>query len=135
MSALTCIVVTPQEMVLQQTAQRIVVTLEDGELGIAPGHTPLIGRLGPGQLRITSGILASEVTDIYYVEGGFVEVVGNEVTLLTDRALPVGRIDVPAAHQLLDEVEGKLAPTPELMAQRDRAADAARAQLRAARKA
>ena len=44
--------------------------LFDGEIGIAPGHTPMVGRLGCGELRIRR----EGHTDHYYVEGGFVEV-------------------------------------------------------------
>ncbi len=70
MPELNCIVVTPEQTVCEKPADFVVATLFDGEIGIAPGHSPLIGRLGYGELRIRRG----EETDRFYIEGGFVEV-------------------------------------------------------------
>ena len=78
MAELTCIVVTPEQTVRETPADFVAVTLFDGEIGIGPGHTPLIGRLGYGEMRIRHG---SQV-ERFYVEGGFVEVVDNVVSLL-----------------------------------------------------
>ncbi|HJN65131.1 MAG TPA: F0F1 ATP synthase subunit epsilon, partial [Pirellulales bacterium] len=77
-----CIVVTPEETALQTPAQFVALPLFDGEIGIAPGRAPLIGRLGHGEMRIVEG----KKTLRYYVDGGFVEVSDNLVTVLTNRA-------------------------------------------------
>ena len=50
-----CIVVTPEQTVRETPADFVAVTLFDGEIGIGPGHTPLIGRLGYGEMRIRHG--------------------------------------------------------------------------------
>ena len=55
MAELTCIVVTPEQTVRETPADFVAVTLFDGEIGIGPGHTPLIGRLGYGEMRIRHG--------------------------------------------------------------------------------
>lgn len=52
MSELKCIVVTPEKTALDQLANFVVVPLFDGEFGVGPGHSPMIGRLGYGELRI-----------------------------------------------------------------------------------
>ena len=52
---LYCIVVTPERTVVDHPAQFVVLPLYDGELGVAPGRAPLIGRLGYGELRILEG--------------------------------------------------------------------------------
>ena len=49
---LQCIVVTPEMTVLDTNAQFVALPLFDGECGIAPGRSPLIGRLGYGEMRI-----------------------------------------------------------------------------------
>ena len=131
MAALTCIVVTPEQTVRETPADFIAVTLFDGELGIGPGHTPLIGRLGCGEMRIRQG----SVVERFYVEGGFVEVVGNVVSLLTKRAIPAGKIDEDAAAQQMETARNQAASTPELMAAREQAVAQGRAQLRVARRA
>ena len=70
---LECVVVTPEETTLQTPAQFIALPLFDGEIGIAPGRAPMIGRLGFGEMRIREGNHVYR----YYVDGGFVEVSGN----------------------------------------------------------
>lgn len=130
MSELQCIVVTPERTVLSAAAQFVALPLFDGELGVAPGHSPMIGRLGCGELRLDTG----EGIQRYYVEGGFVEVVGNRISLLTNRAVPAAKIDELASRQALDTARQKPAHSPELMAIRDRAVSQARAQIQVARR-
>ncbi len=87
---LHCIIVTPERTVRDCEAQFVALPLYDGEIGIALGHTPLVGRLGAGEMRITgeSGV------GRFYVEGGFVEVAGDVVSVLTPRGPgPRGRCD------------------------------------------
>jgi F-type H+-transporting ATPase subunit epsilon len=126
-----CIVVTPERTVRDEPAEFVAVTLFDGELGIAPGHTPLLGRLGFGEMRITR----SEHTDRYYVEGGFVEVLDDVVTVLTSRAIKAEQIDEEVSRELLASALAKEAHTPETMAVRDRAVAQSRAQIQVAGRA
>src|SRR5580692_584387 len=86
---LRCVVVTPERTVLDQLAEFVALPLFDGELGVLPGHSPLIGRLGYGGLRTRKG---SE-THHYFVDGGFAQVRDNVVTVLTNRAIPAAAID------------------------------------------
>jgi F-type H+-transporting ATPase subunit epsilon len=128
MPEINCIVVTPETTALEEQADFVALPLYDGELGIAPGHSPMIGRLGYGELRITSG----NKTSHWYVDGGFVQVADNMVSLLTNRALPVERLDAEAARRQLQEAQQRPSNSPELMAIRDRLVAQARAQLRLA---
>ena len=131
MPELQCIVVTPEQTVRDGPAQFVALSLYDGEIGIAPGHTPLIGRLGCGEMRITH----DGHVDRYYVEGGFVEVLGGVVSVLTNRAIPAAQLDVDVAREQLTSARARTANTPELMTARDRAVEQARAQLRVVRRA
>ena len=54
-SALRVVVVTPESTVVEASADFVALPLVDGEYGIAPKHSPMIGRLGYGELRIRSG--------------------------------------------------------------------------------
>ena len=126
-----CIVVTPERTLYDQPADFVALTLFDGEIGIAPGHTPLIGRLGCGELRIRR----EGQTDRFYVEGGFVEVLGDVVTVLTPRAVPASEIDAAVVQEQLYSAQSRAAASPELAALRDRAVEQSRAQLRVARRA
>jgi len=129
MAALTCIVVTPEETALEQKADFVALPLYDGEIGIAPARAPMIGRLGFGELRIRSG----ETVSRYYVDGGFVQVADNVVSILTNRAIPADQIDADAASQQIQEALKKPAHTLDLRDIRDRAILQGRAQVRTAR--
>ncbi len=130
MAELTCIVVTPEQTVRDTPADFVAVTLFDGEIGIGPGHTPLIGRLGCGEMRIRNG----NQVERFYVEGGFVEVVENVVSLLTKRAVAADKIDEEAAERQMETARSQPARTPELMAARELAVAQGRAQLHIARR-
>ena len=131
MAQLNCIVVTPEKTAVESAADFIVLPLYDGEIGIAAGRAPLIGRLGFGEMRLTLG---DKVTR-YYLDGGFVQVAGNVVSVLTNRAMPSGDVDGQAAHRQLDQALKQSIATPELEAIRDRSIAQARAQIRVANRA
>jgi F-type H+-transporting ATPase subunit epsilon len=84
MAQLQCIVVTPESTLLDEQVDFVALPLFDGEIGISPGRSPLIGRLGYGELRLVAG----GQTRHYYVDGGFVQVANNVVSVLTNRAMP-----------------------------------------------
>src|SRR4029078_6438426 len=94
---LTCTVVTPEQTALETKAYFVSLPLFDGEIGILANHSPLIGRLGYGEMRIKS----AGQTTVYYVDGGFVQVADNVVAVLTNRAIPAKSVDAVAAEAQL----------------------------------
>ena len=132
---LQCSVVTPEATMFDAPASFVALPLYDGEIGIGPDHSPFIGRLGYGELRVAAG----GKTDHYYVDGGFVQVADNLVSVLTNRAIPAAQLDATKAHELLESARARLAHSPEMMAIRDReelqarASDSHRRALRQAR--
>ena len=127
---LRCVVVTPETTVLDETADFVALPLYDGELGVAYNHTPLVGRLGYGELRIRQG----SHTRRFYVDGGFAEVADNMVSVLTERAVPAAKLDSKAIESQLEANRHRPANTPELMEIRDRLVAQSRAQLRLSKK-
>jgi F-type H+-transporting ATPase subunit epsilon len=125
---LKCVVVTPERAVLDETADFVVVPMYDGELGIGRDRLPLIGRLGFGELRIKRG----PTTKHYYVDGGFVQVRDNVVTLLTSKAVPTSEIKVQPAEEVLATT--KVETTREGQDALMKAQERARTQLRLAHK-
>jgi F-type H+-transporting ATPase subunit epsilon len=125
-----CIVVTPEQTIYDEPTQFVALPLFDGEIGIAPNHAPMIGRLGYGEMRIRRGT----ESDRYYIEGGFVEVLDDVVSVLTHRAIPAAEIDPAVAQEQLDAARARAATTPEAAAARDRAVAQSRAQLHVARR-
>ncbi|ASV73751.1 ATP synthase epsilon chain [Thermogutta terrifontis] len=130
MAGLRCIVVTPERKVLEETADAVTVPLPDGELGIYPLHAPLIGRLGAGELRVRQG----EKLRRFYVEGGFVEVLNDVVSVVTTRALTVRELAPDVLHQQLEQVIQTRAAGDEAIAERNAQAARLRAMLRIARR-
>ncbi|MGH7503469.1 MAG: F0F1 ATP synthase subunit epsilon [Longimicrobiales bacterium] len=75
-------VISPEQTVFEGTADLVVVPAWDGEMGILRGHAPMLVLLGKGPLRIrTAG-----GEQRFNVEGGFLQVVDDTVTVLSERA-------------------------------------------------
>ena len=128
MSQINCIVVTPEQTLLEEKTDFVALPLFDGEIGVGKGHSPMIGRLGFGEMRLkTEGKIQR-----FYVDGGFVQIADNIISVLTNRAIPASDLDAEAARKQLATAQGRPANTPELMEIRDRLVLQARAQLRVA---
>ncbi len=121
-----CQVVTPEKVILDLAADFVAVPLYDGELGVLPGHTPLIGRLGSGELRARVG----SVEHSFFIDRGFVQIRDNAVSVLTSHAVPVDQIEVAAATAELEKAQAIVATTDEKRAQKQHALERARAMLR-----
>ncbi len=126
--SLQIVVVTPERKTLDQHFDSLIVPIFDGERGIYHGHAPLVERLGPGELRTVSGGQVSR----YYVDGGFVQVADDVVSVLTGRSIPAEEIDISAARQELEIAERESAANSELMELKQKAIAQAKAQIRLA---
>jgi F-type H+-transporting ATPase subunit epsilon len=101
------IVVTPERQLLHETVVEVTVPGLDGELGILPGHAPLISELGIGQLsyRTASGGRPIPLA----ILAGFAEVLPDRVTILAETAERATEIDVARAEGALDRAQKRLA--------------------------
>lgn len=102
--ALKLAIVTPDADVLQVECDEVVVPGTNGELGILPGHVPLITGLRPGVLMIVKGGKKT----FYAVSYGFAEVENDVVTVLTDSSEEASTIDAARAKKALSEAEAKM---------------------------
>lgn len=123
MTNLQLVLVTPETTLLDEPVAALRFSLFDGQIGILPGRAPMIGRLGYGELKIT-GVDGSQSS--YYIDGGFVQVKGAVVSLLTNRAMPVGDLDANEAETMLTEASAARPTTDEEFAARDRELERAR---------
>ena len=128
--ALQCVVVTPEATALEASAEFVALPLYDGELGVAPGRGPMIGRLGFGELRLRDGV----ATRRYYVDGGFVQVANDVITVLTNRAVEAEKLDASEADKLLEAAQKRPSATAEQGELKERAVAQARAQVRLSRR-
>ena len=123
---LQCVVVTPERTLFDQVVEFVALPLYDGELGVLPGRSPLIGRLGFGELRTTAGGMTSR----YFVDGGFAQVRDNVVTVLTNRAIPAAAVDSAAASTELQQAQARRGTSELEQADKTKAVARARALLR-----
>lgn len=126
MAGLNCVVVTPEETSVDEKADFVALPMFDGELGVLPGHSPLIGRLGCGEMRVRNGSHVAK----FFINGGFVQIADNVVSVLCNRATPVSELDADAARQQLDAANQMKPKTEDEFDHRDRMVEQARAQLR-----
>ena len=101
------IVVTPQRQLLREKVASVQLPGASGELGILPGHAPLITELGNGKLSYRASDGAEPV--ILAVLSGFAEVLPDRVTVLAETAERPEEIDVDRAKEALARAEKRLA--------------------------
>jgi len=128
-----CVIVTPEMTSLDTRARFVTLPLFDGQRGVGRGHAPFIGRLGAGEVRITGeqGGAADAVRRVF-VEGGFVEVGHDAVTVITQRAVPAEKIDLTQAREQLQKIQGTVATGDEAIATKMQAENTAREVVRIA---
>ena len=120
-------VATPERLLVQEDVSEVELPGKDGYMGILPGHAPLLGMLGAGVLTYQSG----GQKQLLAVDGGFIEIFDNHVSVLADYAELSTSIKVDDARQHLDQAKSQLskAQTPEDAATALAAAAKAQAQL------
>ena len=112
MSTIRCDIVSAEQQIFSGEATLVVATGELGELGIAPKHAPLITRLKPGKVVVTTA--AGEHLD-FAISGGILEVQPQVVTVLADTAIRASDIDEAAVRKAKEEAERVLAHRGEAM--------------------
>ena len=128
---LRLVLTTPETTLLDEPVQALQLPLYDGQMGIFPGRAPLIGRLGYGELKVT----ATGGERSYFLDGGFVQVKGPVVSILTNRAIPAGRIDPREAEERLAQARSAVPRSDIEHIAREREQLRARRMLSLARKA
>ena len=122
---LQLVVVTPETTIVDEPVSALRFPLFDGQAGVLPGRAPLVGRLGCGELKITT----ADGERSYFLDGGFVQINGKVVTLLTSRCIPSSDIDADAVRQELEEVTSRPAANDAEIDARFRDQDRARKML------
>jgi len=97
-------VVTPERKVLGEAVDMVTVPGLNGEMGILPGHTPIISQLKTGVLSYVQDSRTSQL----HVSGGFVEIRDDKVSVLAEVAERPEEIDAAGARATRDRVEKQL---------------------------
>lgn len=99
-------IASAEKEIFSGQAAMVFVTGELGELGIAPGHAPLITSLKPGNIRV---LLPDDKEEVFYLSGGMLEVQPYVVTVLADTVIRAHDIDEAAAIKAKEHAEKVLA--------------------------
>ena len=101
-STVQCNIVSADESLFSGSVTMVIATGSLGEMGITPGHAPLLSDLNPGPVRLLKG---GGEEEIYYLSGGYIEVQPTSVSILADKAVRAGDIDEAAASEALKLAE------------------------------
>lgn len=100
-----CDIVSAEKEIFSGLVEMIIAAGSEGDLGIAPGHTPLLTALNPGPIRV---IKQGGEEEVFFVTGGFLEVQPNSVTILSDSAERASDVDEAAALEAKQQAEKEL---------------------------
>lgn len=101
---LTLEIVTPEAKVYSDTIDSVVVPTVEGEIGVLPGHIPLVTQVEHGELRVTKG----NTTSFLAVGGGFAQIDGDRVRVLAEHAITEEKIDEHAVEAAIKRAEDEL---------------------------
>jgi len=90
-------VITPERAVLEAEATAVVFPAWDGEVGVLPQRAPFLFEMGIGTLRVE----ATDGKHTLFVDGGFAQMVGDKLSLLTEQAKPLEDLDKAKATAAL----------------------------------
>ena len=97
-------IVTPEARVYSDTVDTVVIPTAEGDVGILPGHIPLLAPVAHGELRVTKG----GVTHWLAVGGGFVQISDDKVSVLAEHAITEEKIDETAVEAALKRAEQEI---------------------------
>ena len=101
---LTLEIVTPEARVYSDTIDSVVIPTVAGEIGVLPGHIPLLTQVGYGELRVTKG----GATELLAVGGGFAQIVADKISILAESAINEEKIDEAAVEKAMQRAEEAL---------------------------
>jgi F-type H+-transporting ATPase subunit epsilon len=101
-----CDIVSADESLFSGSVEMVVATGSLGELGITPGHAPLLSDLRPGPVRL---VKENGEEEVYYLSGGYLEVQPGSIAILADTAVRAGDIDEAAAAEAMKTAEQAIA--------------------------
>ena len=95
-------VISPEKLVKSLPVEMVVVPGLEGDMGVLPGHSPLIAEVRPGVLDIRE---SGKIVEQIFVSGGFCEISPEHCTVLAEEAIPISEIDKAAAEDSLNSAK------------------------------
>jgi F-type H+-transporting ATPase subunit epsilon len=105
LSSVQCDIVSADEALFSGTVSMVIATGSLGEMGITPGHTPLLSDLNPGPVRL---VMNDGEEEIYYLSGGYIEVQPTSISILADTGVRAADIDEASAAAAVKSAEQRI---------------------------
>ena len=99
-------IVSPDKLLLSRPVEMVVLPAYEGDMGVLPGHAPMIVLLRGGTIRLYEN---DEVIESLFVSGGFAEVTPERVTILATEAIPVATVSLAEGDRRLAAAEAEYA--------------------------
>ncbi len=97
-------IVSPERLLLSRPVDMVVIPAAEGEMGVLPQHSPMILLLRGGTIRLYEG---NNVTDQFYVAGGFAEITPERCTVLANEAIPLSEVSRSEGERRLAAAEAE----------------------------
>jgi F-type H+-transporting ATPase subunit epsilon len=107
MMSFKCVVVTPEQQVLDETVSQVILPAHDGLIGILTDRAPLLVKLGVGEMRVSPTGGTGGKDRVYLVDGGVAQMKNNNLTVLTQNATPAADLDSTTAQAALAEATAR----------------------------
>ncbi|MEZ6055877.1 MAG: ATP synthase F1 subunit epsilon [Planctomycetaceae bacterium] len=124
-TTLRLVLVTPETTLFDVEVTSVQFPLFDGQVGVLPGRAPMVGRLGAGELKYTS----AKGEGRFFIDGGFAQIKGQVVSVLTHKAIAVSEIDLDKVMAEYDAAQAMSASTDAEFAVKEHAIEQARKQI------
>lgn len=102
-------IVTPEKKIYSKSVESVSLPTPEGEIGILPGHLPLITLISPGYMETQN----KEKKERLAVDKGFVEVLGDKVSVLTEGAIDLDTVDLSAVTKAQERAQKALSAAKE----------------------
>ena len=99
-----CVLVTPEQQVLDESCTQVILPAYDGEIGVLTDRAPLLAKLGVGVLRLD---LPGGQKRAYFIDGGIAQMKDNRLTVLTTEATAPSEIDAESARAEYNEATAR----------------------------
>jgi F-type H+-transporting ATPase subunit epsilon len=97
-------IVTPEAVAFSADVEMVTLPAIDGQLGIYPQHVPIMTQMQPGEVIVRQGGRDHSLA----VGEGLIEITGDQVSLLTDMAIPAEQIDEAKVEEARQRAEARL---------------------------
>jgi F-type H+-transporting ATPase subunit epsilon len=111
-STIACRLITPESKIIDEPIRFASIPAWDGLMGVLPGHAPIVARLGLGELRVdvADSDRSKGGSRTFLVDGGFLQVVHDKMTILAEKAWAAESINESDAKAELAELEARQVP-------------------------